>query len=176
MKRVCLYTIYTQSIQVWHVCPVRMGRLILKLSSIPSLKTREHKIADKPEKMKYKCVQIKWWDEALKCNVNMKNSFGFCGFFFFIFRVCFYYMSTFHYLLVQATSTQFVIVLFGWRAKIKRYCYTKLCELLHTNVYILFATGAGADMMVVLLQPLACFTRIFIPTENRIKSNEMEEK
>lgn len=76
----------------------------------------------------------------------MKNSFGFCGFFSLHFScVCIYYMSTFHYLLVQATSIQFVIVLFGWRAKIKRYCYTKLCELLHTNVYILFATGAGAE-------------------------------
>lgn len=171
-----IHNIRTQSIQVWHVCPVRMGRLILKLSSMPSLKTRKHKIADKPEKMKYKCVQIKWWDEALKCNVNMKNSFGFCGFFSLHFScVCIYYMSTFHYLLVQATSIQFVIVLFGWRAKIKRYCYTKLCELLHTNVYIFFLL-LELVLKVVLLQPLACFTRIFIPTENRIKSNEMEEK
>lgn len=108
--------------------------------------TREHKIADKPEKMKYKCIQIKWMGWSTKMQCKHEKFFWFLRFFFRI-----YYMSTFHYLLVQATSIQFVIALFGWRAKIKRYCYTKLCESLHTNVYILFATGAGAVAVVSLL-------------------------
>lgn len=99
--------------------------------------------------------------QALKCNVNTKNSFGFCGF-------CVY--RRYVYVLVFISKhthfcIQFVIVLLRWRTKIKRYCYVML-EVVWAHKCVAIAYTA-ARLPV---------SHDFWTAENRIKCNEMDEK